>query len=146
MTDLRALLAPIHDLVQEQRVIVMLAEPDTYDTRPLDAMTRLLAAIEAVGALHKPEKRWEPYEGAGYTFLTREQALEAAGEEDLGAVAMEAGPQFFEVCAECARVESEQLSESGEEWGYREALWPCKTTETFAAALGSDTTNQEGTQ
>lgn len=94
--------------------------------------------MKAVTTLHKPEKRWEPYEGAGYTFLTREQALEAAGEEDLGVVAMEAGPQYFEVCSECARVESEQLSESGEEWGYREALWPCKTASAVETALRSE--------
>jgi len=100
---------------------------------------KLIAAIEAVAGLHKPEKRWEPYEGAGYTFFTRDQALEAAGEVDLGVVAIEAGPQFFEVCGECARVESEQLSETGEEWGYREALWPCKTAEALTQALGGDT-------
>ena len=105
MTDLLALLAPIRELVREQRVIVMLAEPDTYDTRPLDAMTRLLAAIEAMEAL---AEEWR-YKGEfGY------------GPWQLGE-----GPDFEGYILDNAATE------------LRTAL---------AAALGSDTTNQEGTQ
>jgi len=92
--------------------------------------------IAAVEALHRPIQKWEPYDGAGYTFATREEALRAAGEEDLNSVAMEAGPQPFEVCLECSRVESEQLVEIGEEWGYRESLWPCPTVRAVTAAKG----------
>lgn len=99
----------------------------------LDLTRKQAAALEWVEALHRPVKKWEPYEGAGYSFNTRDEALEAGGEEDLGVVAIEAGPQFFEVCAECSRVESEQLSETGEEWGYRESLWPCPTIKAIEA-------------
>ena len=96
---------------------------------------KLLTAVGAVRTLHQPIKKWEPYAGAGYSFATREEALRAGGEEDLGRVAIETGPQFFEVCKECARVESDQLSETGEEWGYRESLWPCPTATAITAAL-----------
>jgi len=91
--------------------------------------------LEAVLALHKPVKKWEPYEGAGYSFNTREEALRSGGEEDLGTVAIEAGPQYFEICEECGRIESEQLSETGEDWGYRESLWPCPTVAAIESAL-----------
>ncbi|MDQ1053192.1 hypothetical protein QE394_001120 [Arthrobacter sp. SORGH_AS 212] len=99
---------------------------------------RLTAALEAVLALHTPVKKWEPYAEAGYSFNTREEALRAAGEEDLGRIAIEEGPQYFEVCKECGRVESDQLSEIGEEWGYRESLWPCPTVAAVEAALTKD--------
>lgn len=118
----------------DSRVAAIRSTPDFIG----DAVTdrdALLNALDKVLALHKPVKKWEPYEGAGYTFATREEALRASGEEDLGVVAIEAGPQFFEVCGECGRIEGEQLSEAGEEWGYRESLWPCPTVTALTDAL-----------
>lgn len=113
------------------------ADAEFIAAAPTD-VARLVAAVEGVLGLHKPIKKWEPYEGAGYTFATQEEALRAGGDLDLGVVAIEAGPQYFEVCKECGRIESDQLSEIGEDWGYRESLWPCATIAAIEAALKED--------
>jgi hypothetical protein len=103
---------------------------------------RILDALDAVQALHQPVKKWEPYEGAGYTFASEAAALEALGDVDVNSVVLEGiaenGLPFFEVCAECGRIESDQLSEMGEEWGYRESLWPCPTVAAITKALEGD--------
>jgi hypothetical protein len=102
-------------------------------------LPRILDALDAVLALHQPVKKWEPYEGAGYTFATEAAALEALGDVDVNSVVLEGiatnGLPFFEVCAECGRIESEQLSELGEEWGYQESLWPCATVAAITTAM-----------
>jgi hypothetical protein len=99
---------------------------------------RLLAALDAVLALHKPETRWTHPDWMG-SFDTIE---EAAGYDEDEVIGDEQKSQVdsFDICAECGRIESEQLSESGEEWGYREGLWPCPTVAAVVAAL------QEGEQ
>lgn len=111
MTDLRALLAPIRELAQGQRVIVMLAEPDTYDTRPLDAMTRLLAAIEAVLELA------DNWQARGEHDMAYSKTIP---DEDIAMSLLTSGADMVEDARHI-----------------RNAL---------VAALGSDTTNQEGTQ
>ena len=78
-----------------------------------DAMGTLLA-------LHKPEARYHPRDIDDRSWDTVEEAREYADTCD---EVMES----FEICAECGRVESEQLREYADEWGYRESLWPCET-------------------
>jgi len=90
------------------------------------------AALDRVEALHKPEKRWTHPDWTG-SFDTREEAAEYDYDEAMGDD-QKSQVEFFEVCAECGRVESEQLSEAGDgDWSYRESLWPC---ETIAAITG----------
>ncbi|AOY72063.1 hypothetical protein ARZXY2_2533 [Arthrobacter sp. ZXY-2] len=50
-TNIPALLEPIQELVLHQESVVRLAGSDAYDTQPLDAMTRLLAAAKAVDSI-----------------------------------------------------------------------------------------------
>ena len=81
------------------------------------------AKAEALGtllALHKPEARYHPRDIDDRSWETIEEAREYADTYD---EVMES----FEICAECGRVESEQLREYADEWGYRESLWPCET-------------------
>jgi hypothetical protein len=99
-----------------------------------------LAALEAVMALHKPEKRWMPYDGAGISYDTAKEALEATEDVDLGIVVIEElaenGPPYFEVCAHCKKIEDSPCEgECTLEAGYRESLWPCATHEAITAAL-----------
>jgi len=96
------------------------------------------AAIDAVKALHKPEKRWMPYEGAGVSFDTEREAIEAMDDVDLGVVALESiaenGTPFFEVCAECKHIEDSPCEgECTLEAGYRECIWPCRTIAALEA-------------
>lgn len=107
------------------------------------AAPHLLAALEAVNALHKPEKRWMPYEGAGVSYDTEREALEATEDADLNQVALEElatnGVPFFEVCAHCKHIEDSPCEgECTLEAGYRESIWPCPTVKSIATALGSE--------
>lgn len=83
-------------------------------------------------ALHKIETRWTHPDWTG-SFDTREEASEwdydeSMGDDDKSQVGS------FEVCAECGRIESEQLKESGDDWSYRESLWPCATAKAMGVA------------
>jgi len=87
--------------------------------------------IAAIRALHKPETRWMPYDGADVSFDTKAEALEAAADIDLGICAEI--PATFEVCAHCKTIEEGACEgECTRELGYLTSLWPCKT----AIALG----------
>lgn len=93
--------------------------------------------LAKVAELHKPETRWMPYEGAGISFDTREEALEAAEDADLGICATV--PATFEVCAHCKRIEDSPCEgQCTLEAGYRESLWPCPTAAAAAAAANGD--------
>ncbi len=74
--------------------------------------------IARIAALHRVERRYQVPEVLECSFDTPEEALEYA---DGGVVS------FFEICAECGRIESDQVREFGSDWAYREALWPCRT-------------------
>lgn len=119
-----------------------------YDTAvfiaaaPTDT-ARLLAAVKAVVALHEPERCWMPYEGAEVSYATEQEAIEAMEDCDLNQVAMQAiaenGTPFFEVCAECRRVENGPCEgECVREMGYLTSLWPCPTVAAVVAALGGE--------
>ena len=140
MTDLRALLAPI----RERHVAACdYPGPVTIEESQRDA-EGLLAAIEAVGGLHKPEKRWMPYRDADRSYDTAKEASLDMGHTFTNDPS---NMPYFEVCAHCKMVEEGPCDgECTKELGYRESLWPCPTMTALAAALGSDTTNQEGTQ
>lgn len=78
------------------------------------------AALAPILALHKAEKRFYPASMSERSFDTAEKAREYAdGDDD--------PVESFEICAECGRVESDQLREYADDWGYRESLWPCRT-------------------
>lgn len=86
----------------------------------------LLARLDAVTALHKPETRWMPYEGADISFDNPQDAIEAAEDCDLGPCAE--SPAFFLLCAHCKAIEDAPCEgECTKEAGYRESLWPCPT-------------------
>ena len=83
----------------------------------LAAKTEALAPILA---LHKAEERFYPESIGDRSWDTLEQAREYA-DSDNEAI------ESFTICAECGRVESEQLREYADEWSFRESLWPCRT-------------------
>lgn len=96
---------------------------------------RLVAAIEAVAGLHKPETRWMPYDGAEVSYGTREEAIEACEDLDIGIAATVLVP--FDLCAHCKTIEEGPCDgECTREMGYRESLWPCPTITAVVAALG----------
>jgi hypothetical protein len=134
------------DLTERQRLINWargLADPDWCLSVPKpakQAMTQLLATLEAVSALHQPVKRWMPYEGAGVSYDTEQDAIEATEDCDLNSVAMqelaENGMPYFEVCGHCQDIEDSPCEgECTLEAGYRESLWPCPTVRAIASAL-----------
>ena len=91
------------------------------------------ATIEAVKMLHVPARRYQVLGVDERSFDSAEEAATSAEEaaewldDDVG------GVTYFEVCAECGRVESGQLREYGDEWSYRESLWPCRTATILAS-------------
>lgn len=95
---------------------------------------RLAAAIEAAAGLHKPETRWMPYDGAEVSYDTREEAIEACEDLDIGIAATVLVP--FDLCAHCKTIEEGPCDgECTREMGYRESLWPCPTITAVVAAL-----------
>ena len=105
MSDLSSLLAPIRKRVEAYR------DHGTPGLHAPQDRAKLLAALDAILALHKPKTRWTHPNWTG-SFDT------------------------FDICAECGRIEAGQLRKSREEWSYRESLWPCPTFTAVTAALG----------
>ena len=98
------------------------------------------ATIEAVKALHVPVRRYQvlgvderSFDSAEKAADSAEDAAEWLDDDD------DDGVTFFEVCVECGRIESDQLRWYGEEWSYRESLWPCPT----AAILDRTVTTEQ---
>lgn len=85
-----------------------------------DIARDLLAAVEAIRALHRPETRYVARGYEEYSFETRSDALEY-GEE----------VTTFDVCVHCGRVETDD----DEDRGYRDSIWPCATAKALDAAL-----------
>jgi hypothetical protein len=81
------------------------------------------AAKDEMGSLirhlHKPEQRFYPVNVDDRSWDTADEAREWGSDDE--------AIEMFEICSECGRLEAEQLKESGEDWGYRESLWPCPT-------------------
>ena len=120
-TSIPALLEPIQELVLHQESVVRLAGPDAYDTQPLDAMTRLLAAVKAVEALHCETKR---------DFIT---AIDCIREEC--DCENECPTEELPVCRHCWN-QLEQIDPYfGEEHHVSEVIWPCPTVSAVEAAL-----------
>lgn len=93
----------------------------------------LLAALEAVEALHRPEKRWMPYRDADCSYDTAE---EAALDFSHSYTTDPSQMPYFEVCAHCKTVEDGVCEgECTRENGYRESLWPCPTIKVIKEAL-----------
>jgi hypothetical protein len=86
---------------------------------------RATKAENAITSLHKSERRWTHPDFTG-SFATQQEAEEHSDTANVRA-------SFFEICAECGRIESEQPKESGQEWSYRESLWPCRTYKNLKA-------------
>lgn len=82
-------------------------------------------ALGRVRELHTPEKRWQIDITEG-SYDSREDAIEDWCECD-GECRCE--PVYFEVCAECGRIES---GDDDREWSYRESIWPCATAKALA--------------
>ena len=128
-----ALLEPIQNLIHHQESVVKLAGPDAYDTQPLEAMTRLLAAVQAVTAIHKPVTLWMTHEDADISYQSKEDVL--AERTDL----TEGDLVPFELCGHCKMIEDSPCEgECTMQAGYRESLWPCPTVAAVAAALGGE--------
>jgi hypothetical protein len=93
-------------------------------------------ALAPILALHRPEKRYHPSGIGDRSWENENEAREYADAED---EVMES----FEVCRECGRIEAELWQESGDEWSYRESLWPCPTFNApLAAAHTTDLREQ----
>jgi hypothetical protein len=113
------------------------AAPGTITITPSD-VSYLLDVARKVRELHRPEKRWMPYEGAGVSYDTEREALEACEDVDLNQVVFEElaenGVPFFEVCAHCKHIEDSPCEgECTLEAGYRESFWPCATIKALEA-------------
>src|SRR5690606_37720219 len=90
----------------------------------------MAAALTAVLDLHKPERRYMPYEGADVSYSTEREAIEESADVDLGAVAivslLENGAPYFDLCAHCKAIEDSPCDgDCTQEAGYRESLYPC---------------------
>lgn len=141
MTDLRALLAPIRDRLRWAEDAAVTCQGDGLDKDYINALetvsvdaARLLAAIEAVGGLHQPVTVYEidPINGTWvYDSETDERKV-------LTLLCRECTPAFV----------LDDLDEGEYDGGGSDAdvHFPCPTITALAAALGSDTTNQKGTQ
>lgn len=91
------------------------------------------AALDAVRALHKPETWWEPYEGYGSAYSTRERAIEELDGLDVSVHAVAPAP--FQMCTHCKMIEDSPCEgECTSEAGYIEALWPCATAKLLNPA------------
>lgn len=93
------------------------------------AFPRLLAAVEAIRALHRPETRYVARGYEEYSFETRSDALEY-GEE----------VTTFDVCVHCGRVETDD----DEDRRYRDSIWPCATAKALDAALSGSEPDERG--
>lgn len=102
---------------------------------------QLAIALEAVVALHKPEKRWLPWDGADVSYSSAEEAWDEYNYSvDKGYLDESfqniADRPFFILCSHCKELEdSPDDGESTRELGYRESLYPCKTVGTILNAF-----------
>ena len=93
-----------------------------------------VAAVEAVRALHQPERRYLPYEGADVSYDTAE---EAAVDLDHAMTLDPASMPYFDLCAHCKVIEDSPCDgECTREAGYLASLWPCPTIRALTDALG----------
>ncbi|GLU58596.1 hypothetical protein [Paenarthrobacter ureafaciens] len=139
----------------EQRYVLQVENQDDVDDPTCDEdadfiahaptdQAKLIAAVEAITTLHKPERRWMPYEGAGISFDTEAEALAALEDVDVNSVVVDDlaanGTPFFEVCSHCKVIEDSPCDgQCTLEAGYCESEWPCKTVAALTQALGGDT-------
>ncbi|MHC6176224.1 hypothetical protein [Glutamicibacter sp. X7] len=113
----------------------MLTHVDALQAAQREDAVRMLAVGVVFGdlvKLHRPVKRWQTHEADEGSFDTEADAraayLDENDEEFEGEV------PYFEICAECGRIEAGQMAEIGAEvWNYREGLWPCRTAKTWGA-------------
>jgi hypothetical protein len=84
------------------------------------------ARLEAVLALHKPDRRYT-FGDAGYSCATKRDAAEVF-EVSFNEI------EHFDICAHCGDIESDDDPDRS----YRESLWPCKT----AKAAGVEETSR----
>jgi hypothetical protein len=121
------------------RLNISAANKALIEAAPTD-MAALLGAVRAVLNLHKPERRWMPYEGADVSFDTEKEAYEALDDVDVNQVVLAGiaanGLPYFEVCAHCKTVEEGACEgECTKELGYLTSLWPCPTVAAINEAL-----------
>ncbi|WP_284984259.1 hypothetical protein [Arthrobacter sp. efr-133-TYG-118] len=125
MSDLSSLLAPIRKRVEAYR------DHGTPGLHAPQDRAQLLAALDAVLALHKPVTYWMTDEDADISYQTKQDALEER--TDL----TEADLVPFELCSHCKTIEEAPCEgQCVREVGYRESLWPCPTVTAVTAALG----------
>lgn len=129
------------------RMIIEPANRELIANAPTD-LAALITALESVMELHKPEKRWMPYDGADVSFDTEAEALESLDDVDVSQVVLESiaenGAPYFEVCAHCKTIEEGVCEgQCTQELGYRESIWPCPTIQAITKTL--PTGNQEPT-
>lgn len=85
---------------------------------------QLVAALTTVLDLHRPEKRYQPWEACDHSWDTAQEAADA------GCVEL-AEVSHFEVCGQCGDIEMADENDRD----YRESLWPCPTFRAVAAVL-----------
>jgi hypothetical protein len=86
--------------------------------------SRLQARLDAVLALHKPERRYT-FGDAGYSCLTKRDAAEVF-EVSFDRI------EHFDICAHCGDIEMAE----GCEHDYKESLWPCATAKAAGVEGG----------
>jgi hypothetical protein len=105
---------------------------DFIAAAPTD-QARLLAAVQAVTALHKPVTLWMAHEDSDVSYQSKEDLL--AERTDL----TEADLVPFQLCSHCKMIENSPCEgECTMSAGYRESLWPCATVSAVEAALGGE--------
>jgi hypothetical protein len=88
----------------------------------------LLGLRNAALAIHHVEKRYQSSPEAEESYDTAEQVAEeqVAEEQDMPL----ADVTFFEVCAECGRIELD-IQGDWDVRAYKESLWPCATVKAL---------------
>jgi len=127
MTDLQALLAPI----RARRIAACdYAGPVTIKESQRD-VEGLLAAIEAVARTHKPSRREHTKYNGNDVLIS----YTVTNDGPCTTCYPDTTPTHCEDC--------DDESCTGHSLAWRRQPWPCPTITALAAALGSDTTNQE---
>lgn len=124
-------------------VYVAVEAPVAYDlsriltglASDLESAVEHIAGLEkAVGYirdLHSVEKRYQSSPDSEESYDTAEQV---AREQDIAL----ADVTFFEVCAECGRIEMD-MQDDWDERAYKESLWPCATAIRLALSAPAPT-------
>lgn len=111
---------------------VLKASHDRWRARWKELALERHKKLSAVEALHKPERRYTYGDGGEMSWASVDDVIDYFGDDEVTADKVD----YFEVCAECGRIELSQVEEYDER-GYLEAMWPCKTAKALGLAGGA---------